>query len=261
MNLMKGDCLNIMRDLPDCSVDIVVTSPPYDSLRDYNGSLSSWGSPEWEACLSQIFRVLKDGSACVWIVGDATVKGSETGSSFRQALYALEIGFKLHDTMIWEKSSFSAVGALKTRYAPCFEYMFVLCKGKLSYFNPIKDKPNKWAGTKNHGTVRQVSGETIPTSSNRPIAEFGQRHNIWRINEEKVLNKLHPAVFPESLVIDHLNSWSAPGSTVLDPFMGSGTTGVAAVNTGRKFIGIERDDKYFAIAQKRIEDALYGDLV
>lgn len=255
-NLMLGDCLERMKEIPDGSVDLTVTSPPYDNLRTYNGDLDDWTAEKWQAVLRELFRATKDGGTVVWIVGDATVKGSETGTSFRQALYAMECGFKLHDTMIWEKSTFSAVGALKQRYAPVFEYMFILVKGSFSTFNPIKDKPNKHAGAAHHGTVRQKDGTTKALSGikqGKTVADFGQRHNVWRVTEEKVLNKLHPAVFPEALVRDHIVSWSNSGDTVLDPFMGSGTTGVACANTDRRFIGIERHEDYFQIAKERIE--------
>lgn len=264
MNLMHGDCLEMMKLIRDGSVDLTVTSPPYDNLRTYNDSLDDWGPKKWEAVLEELWRLTAEGGAVVWIVSDATVKGSETGTSFKQALHGISCGFKLHDTMIWEKSTFSGVGALRTRYAPIFEYMFVFVKGNLKTFNPIKDKKNKSFGRKHSGTVRQPDGSTKPVAgiaTDKTIGEFGQRNNIWRINEEKVLNKLHPAVFPEEIARDHVISWSNPEDVVFDPFLGSGTTGVAAVNTGRQFIGIERDDKYFAIAQKRIEDAMYGDLV
>lgn len=257
-NLMLGDCLECMREIPDGSVDLTVTSPPYDNLRTYNGTLTDWDADKWQAVLRQLFRVTKDGGAVVWIVADATVKGSETGTSFHQAIYAMECGFKLHDTMIWEKSTFSAVGALKQRYAPVFEYMFVFVKGALATFNPIKDKLNKHAGVAHHGTVRQKDGSVRGLSgikSGKTVAEFGQRHNVWKVNEEKYLNKLHPAVFPLSLAQDHVISWSNEGDTVLDPFLGSGTTGVACANTGRRFIGIERDEGYFQIANDRIADA------
>ncbi len=256
--LMLGDCLERMKEIPDGSVDLTVTSPPYDNLRTYNDSLNDWGPEKWTAIISDLFRVTKDGGVVVWIVADATIKGSETGTSFRQALYAMECGFKLHDTMIWEKSTFSAVGALKQRYAPVFEYMFVFVKGAFSTFNPIKDKPNKHAGVAHHGTVRQKDGSVRSLSgikSGKTVAEFGQRHNVWRVNEEKSLNKLHPAVFPLSLAQDHVLSWSHEGDTVFDPFMGSGTTGVACANTGRRFIGIERDGKYFQTAEDRISKA------
>ena len=253
--LMYGDCLERMKEIPDGSVDLTVTSPPYDNLRSYNGNNALWGQHVWEAVIKDLYRVTTDGGVVVWIVADATIKGSETGTSFKQALWAMECGFNLHDTMIWEKSGFSAVGALKTRYAPVFEYMFVFSKNRPSCFTPIKDKPNKHFGVKQHGTVRQKDGTCKPVSgarSGKVIAEFGQRYNVWRVNEEKVFNKLHPAVFPEQLAHDHIISWSMEGHTVLGPFMGSGTTGVACVNTNRKFIGIELDDDYFNKSKDRV---------
>lgn len=258
VELMLGDCLERMKEIQVGSVDLTVTSPPYDNLRTYNDTLNDWTPEKWQAIIRELFRVTKDGGVVVWVVADATVKGAETGTSFRQALYAMEFGFKLHDTMIWEKSTFSAVGALKERYAPVFEYMFVFVRGALSTFNPIKDKPNKHAGVAHNGTVRQKDGSVRSISgikSGKTVAEFGQRHNVWRINEEKALNKLHPAVFPLALAKDHITSWSNDGDTVFDPFMGSGTTGVACANTGRRFIGIERDETYFKIAQDRIYKA------
>jgi site-specific DNA-methyltransferase (adenine-specific) len=262
MNLMHGDCLEMMKLIPDGSVDLTVTSPPYDNLRTYNDTLNDWTTEKWKAILTDLFRVSSPGGVVVWVVSDATVKGSETGTSFKQALYAMDCGFNLHDTMIWNKQEFSAVGSLRSRYAPVFEYMFIFSKGSPKTFNPIKDRVNKSAGRRMVGTVRQADGSTKPRSKNTEIVPLeGQRFNIWDTSAEKRREFDHPAMFPEALAADHIISWSNPGDIVLDPFLGSGTTGVAAVNTGRKFIGIERDDKYFAIAQKRIEDAMYGDLV
>lgn len=250
-----GDCLELMQRVPSGSIDMVVTSPPYDNLRTYNGSLE-WSFEIFQAIAKQLARVLKDGGVIVWNVADATINGSETGTSFRQALYFKdECGLNLHDTMIWQKSTFSAVGALKTRYAPVFEYMFILVKGKLNTFNPIKDRPNKWAGTKHHGTVRQKDGSTkevIGKSSAKEIGEFGQRFNVWQINEEKTENKNHPAVYPIQLANDHILSWSNPGDLVLDPFAGSGTTAIAAERTGRRWICIEKDFAYWAGAYARV---------
>lgn len=154
-----------MKTLPDASVDLVVTSPPYDNLRTYNGS-DTWTFDVFEKIASQIVRLLKSGGVIVWIVADETLNGSETGSSFRQALHFKEVlGMNLHDTMIWNKGGFSAVGALQTRYAPVFEYMFVLTKGKIGSFNPIKDRPNKNAGKTITGTVRNADGSLKPMSS------------------------------------------------------------------------------------------------
>ena len=203
-----------------------------------------------------MYRVTADGGVVVWIVADATIKGSETGSSFRQALWFKDCGFNLHDTMIWAKPGFTAVGTLKIRYASTFEYMFVFSKGCPKTFNPIKDRKNKHPGKKINGTIRQKDGSVKPVSSiGKLYEEYGQRFNVWNIAPEQSQSKrCHPAQFPETLAHDHIISWSNPGDTVLDCFMGSGTTGVACINTGRNFIGIELDDEYFEIAKRRIEE-------
>ena len=251
---MLGDCLERMKEIPDGSVDLTVTSPPYDNLRTYNNTLD-WGEHVWKPVLRELFRVTKQGGVVVWIVNDATIKGSETGTSFRQALYAKEIGFNLHDTMIWNKGSFTAVGALKTSYCPVFEYMFIFSKKKPKTFNPIKDRKNKHFGDKYHQTVRQADGTTKDGhgKGKKRIAEYGQRHNIWlNYPEQSNTKRCHPAQYPENLVKDHIMTWSNEGDTVLDCFMGSGTTGKMALLNNRKFIGIEKDETYFKIAQDRI---------
>ena len=198
MQLIHGDCLEEMKKIPDGSVDLTVTSPPYDNLRTYNNTLD-WGEHVWKPVLRELFRVTKQGGVVVWIVNDATIKGSETGTSFRQALYAKEIGFNLHDTMIWNKGNFTAVGALKTSYCPVFEYMFIFTKNRIATFTPIKDRRNKCFGELFHNTVRQKNGEIKDGCGKgvKKVQEFGQRHNIWEIHPEKDNNKrLHPAIFP-----------------------------------------------------------------
>ena len=257
VDLRFGDCLELMNDIPNGSVDLTVTSPPYDNLRTYNGNIDQWNFEKFKAIAKELFRITADGGVVVWIVADATIKGSETGTSFKQALYFKECGFNIHDTMIWAKPSFTAVGTLKTRYASTFEYMFVFSKGKPKTFNPIKDRKNIYAGKKKHGTIRQKDGSTVPVSSiGKRHSEFGQRFNVWNMPPEQSNSKrCHPAQFPERLAHDHIVSWSNSGDTVLDCFMGSGTAGVACVNTGRNFIGIELDEGYFNIAKKRIEEA------
>ncbi len=249
MNLMLGDCLERMKEIESGSVDLTVTSPPYDNLRTYNNSLD-WSEHVWKPVLQELFRVTKKGGVVVWIVGDATIKSSETGTSFKQALFAMECGFNLHDTMIWNKGGFTAVGALKTRYAQVFEYMFVFVKGKLKTFNPLKDRLNKkQTGTflKNKRLADGSMGE-VGKYGNRN--KYGQRFNIWELaNTDR---SEHPAVFPEKLANDHIISWSNEGDTVLDCFMGSGTTGKMALLNNRKFIGIEKDAGYFEIAKQRL---------
>ena len=253
MNLMLGDCLERMKEIPDGSVDLTVTSPPYDNLRIYNNTLD-WGEHVWKSVLQELFRVTKDGGVVVWIVADATIKGSETGTSFKQALHAMDCGFNLHDTMIWNKPTFTATGALKVRYAQVFEYMFVFSKGKPKAFNPIKDRVNKSFGAKKHGNVRQADGSMKPeTSKGKPYAKYGQRFNVWDMNTElSSKTRLHPAPFPEHLVNDHILSWSNPDDVVFDCFMGSGTTGKMALLNNRNFIGIEKDARYFEIAKQRL---------
>ena len=254
IKLMHGDCLDCMGEIPDGSVDLTVTSPPYDSLRNYNGNNEQWGEHVWRDVISSLHRVTADGGVVVWVVGDATIKGSETGSSFKQALWAKECGFNLHDTMIWSKPTFSAVGALKTRYASVFEYMFVFSKGRPKSFNPIKDRKNKSFGQIiKSPTIRMPDGSIRKNKYNK-IKEFSQRFNIWECaTVSQKGSNVHPAPFPEHLARDHIISWSNEGDTVLDPFMGSGTTGVAAKSLGRSFIGIELDDTYFKITEDRIK--------
>ena len=257
INLMLGDCLERMKEIPDSSIDLTVTSPPYDNLRTYNNTLE-WGEHVWKPVLQELFRVTKDGGVVVWVVGDATIKGSETGTSFRQALYFKEIGFNLHDTMIYQKSGMGACGS-NFAYWQNFEYMFVFSKGKLKTFNPIEDRKNvKKAGCREETTSRrsQEESRTIRRIVNKK--EFGKRFNVWKYDTGKNLSTKdkiafdHPAIFPESLANDHIISWSNENDLVFDPFMGSGTTGKMAKLNNRKFIGIEKDAGYFEIAKQRI---------
>ena len=258
VQITNNDCLLNLRFMREGSVDLTVTSPPYDNLRTYNQDDWSWGESDWKPIIQELYRVTAEGGVVVWVVGDATVKGSETGSSFRQSLWAMDCGFRLHDTMIWNKGGFTAVGALQTRYGPVFEYMFVWSKGKPKSFNPIKDRPNKHAGTREHGTTRLPDGSLIKRPCTNVRATHGQRFNIWQQANPGVKGRKHPATFPEQLAHDHIISWSNEGDMVLDPFMGSGTTGVAAIKSGRSFTGIEIDETYYRIAKDRIEDAQNG---
>tara|TARA_R100001086_G_C11779901_1_gene243338 strand:- start:38 stop:814 length:777 start_codon:yes stop_codon:yes gene_type:complete len=254
ISLYNDDCLKVLPTLKEKSIDLIVTSPPYDDLRNYNKS-SAWNFDIFESVANELQRVLKIGGVIVWVVNDATIKGSETGTSFRQALYFNEIGLNLHDTMIWQKETFTAVGSIKTRYAPVFEYMFVLSKEKPKTFNPINDRPNKSYGRKYSGTIRKKDGTTKKVlNQGKAFKKFGIRHNIWKINSEKSNKTNHPAVFPINLALDHIKTWSDENDLILDCFMGSGTTGIACKNLNRNFIGIELDTEYFNIAKKRIDE-------
>lgn len=243
--IYNEDCLETMARLEDGSIDLTVTSPPYDNLRLYNGY-----SFDFEAVARELYRITKDGGVVVWVVGDATIDGSETGTSFRQALFFKEIGFNLHDTMIYQKHNFSNPST--NRYHQIFEFMFVLSKGKPKTFNALKDRPNVEAGkigSWGKNTSRQVDG-TMVERKRKVNTEFGMRYNIWRIKTE--MKPLHPAPFPEELARDHVLSWSNPGDIVYDPFMGSGTTAKVAIETDRKYLGSEISSEYWEIAQKRI---------
>lgn len=222
-----------MAKMPDNFVDLVLTSPPYDNLRDYEGY-----EFDFESIAKELYRVTK--GVLVWVVGDATIDGSETGSSFRQALRFMDLGFKLHDTMIYEKNS-PAYPANRNgnRYTQIFEYMFVFAKGEVPK-QLIIDKPNKWAGHKD------FSGKL-----KNPVPDFSPRNNIWKYTTS--FNGIkHPAPFPEQLAEDHILSWSSEGQLVYDPFMGSGTTAKAAIELNRNYIGSEISANYVEIANERL---------
>lgn len=255
IELWNGDCLEEMKKIADGSVDLTVTSPPYDNLRTYNGNNVLWGEHVWKAVIQDLFRVTKQGGVVVWVVGDATIKGSETGTSFKQALWAKECGFNLHDTMIWRKTNPPPQTKDGRRYTNSVEYMFVFSKGKVSTFNGLRE-PTKNSGKvlKTNVTQRNADGtmreDRKERRRNTIVLPDKQKSNVWDISCGGHAD--HPATFPEKLAHDHIISWSNEGDTVLDPFMGSGTTGVACKNLSRNFIGIELDQNYFEIAKKRI---------
>jgi site-specific DNA-methyltransferase (adenine-specific) len=249
VDLRLGDCREVLRTLADESIDLTVTSPPYDNLRTYNGYTF-----DFEGIARELYRVTKPGGVVVWVVGDATVKGSETGTSFRQALFFRDMcGFNLHDTMIYDKGGAGGAKGSNSAYWNGFEYMFVLSKGAPKAFNPLQDRPNPSAGRTVTTTRRNTDGSTSNPRT-VTVAEYGRRFNIWTIKDGKRQHE-HPATFPESLARDHILSWSNPGDTVLDPFLGSGTTGKMVVQHGRKFVGIEISPEYLAIATNRIAGA------
>ncbi len=258
IKIYNEDCRETMQRMKEdgTKVDLTVCSPPYDNLRNYHNS-STWNFEVFKEIAKLLYDVTADGGIVVWVVGDATINGSETGTSFRQALYFMECGFKLHDTMLFMKNSSSYPSSRKSkRYTQIFEYMFVFSKGKPKTAHLICDKPNKWAGHVNWGnnTNYNKDGELIPTNNIKPVPDFSPRNNIWKytvgfnVNEGK-----HPAVFPYQLVEDHILSWSNEGDLIFDPFTGSGTTAAAALCNNRRFIGSEIDDIYFGFITKNIE--------
>ena len=237
------------------SIDLTVTSPPYDNLRTYNGY-----SFDFEGVANQLYRVTKTGGVVVWVVGDSTINGSESGTSFRQALYFKEIGFNLHDTMIYQKQNY--VPLTHNRYEQAFEYMFVFSKGKPKTFNPLLVSTKRSGEKKN--PYKTCESQTQDSS-------MRHREKAYIINKTKIKSNIfiygvgknmsskdplafkHPAIFPESLARDHILSWSNPGDIVLDPFSGSGTTPVVAYQNQRQYIGIDISQEYCDIANQRLK--------
>lgn len=244
-----GDSYNILKAFPDECIDLVVTSPPYGNMRKYTGE-SEWNFEFFQKIAKELYRVMKKNGVIVWIVNDKTEKGSETGDSFRQALYFMDIGFKLNDTMIWQKAN-PLPQVKQPRYNQVFEYMFVFSKGVPQTFNPIM-VPCKCAGLNYHSTCKNMGGENGRTKKNFDINKEKVDSNIWEIAVAQ--NKTeHPAVYPYELVKKHILSWSNEGDIVLDPFIGSGTTALAARDLNRKYIGIDISEKYCKITEDRLK--------
>ena len=259
-SLLFGDCLERMKEIPDGSIDLTVTSPPYDNLRTYKDSLV-WNEGVWRDVLRELYRTTKDGGVLVWVVGDSSIGGGETGTSFKQALYAMECGFTLNDTMIYQKPNRRPRQYRAQRYEQCFEYMFVFFKGKrTSVFNEITElcsnagKQVNFTSRDADSSNRFTSGDKLSGNKSVVVKDRKRKGNVWMYSNSG--NKSHPAVFPEELAEDHIISWSNENDNVFDPFMGSGTTGKMALLNNRKFIGIEKVDEYFSIAKDRIEKVL-----
>jgi len=260
--IYNEDCLKTMARMPNNFIDLTVTSPPYDNLRTYNGY-----SFDFESIAKELYRTTKEGGVVVWIVGDATIKGSETGTSFKQALYFKKCGFNLHDTMIFNRHG---KFPNKNRYWQNFEYMFILSKGKPKTFNPMQEQKavstmKRWGNTENTNTrysKRNKDGETevIKSNNNRHLNKTKSKGNIWYIptgnncaTKDKCAFK-HPAIFPEQLSNDHIISWSNEDDIVYDCFAGSGTTAKMSIINKRNWIASETSLEYCKIIKERINN-------
>ena len=251
--------LDTMAKMPDNFIDLTVTSPPYDDLRDYKGY-----SFPFEDIAKELYRVTKEGGVVVWVVSDATIKGSETGTSFKQALYFKDCGFNLHDTMIYNRVS-PFPDAI--RYHQSFEYMFILSKGKPKTFNGLREnKSEKSFTSKKTTTFRNKDGTTKKPNKkaqdrlkNSLNDKTKLMSNIWKIpagfgvsTTDKEAFK-HPAIFPEKLAANHIVSWSNENDLVYDPFMGSGTTAKMSHIYKRRWVGSDMSKEYVDIANKRLK--------
>ena len=243
-----------MRKFAENSIDLTITSPPYDNLRTYKGFIFPF-----EDIVKELYRVTKDGGIVVWIVGDATINGSETGTSFKQALFFMEVGFNLHDTMIFQKTN-PIPQIYRKRYNNIFEYMFVFSKGDVVTHNPIM-VDCLHAGLELNGTTYKnySKGEQKREKQANPVKKEKIKGNIWEYvvgkKAEDQEAKGHPAPFPCALAVDHILSWSNTGDIVFDPMCGSGTTCRSAILNGRKYIGIDISREYCEMARNRIETA------
>ena len=260
-----GNNIDVMKNIASDSIDLTVTSPPYDAMRTYNGKITQQKYNEhytfpFVEMAEELFRITKDGGIVVWVVNDQVIDGGESGNSFRQALKFQEIGFKIYDTMIYHKNSASFPE--KARYSQVFEYMFVFLKGKIpNTVNLIKDKKNAWAGHSTFGTpsVRMKDGSIKKMKEGFVVGEYSTRYNVWNIVNGKgfggdKLSYNHPASFPESLAEDHILSWSNEGDVILDPMCGSGTTLKMSKLNNRNYIGIDINEEYVKLSEERIKD-------
>jgi len=261
ITLYNADNIEILKFLPDESIDMILTSPPYDNLRKYSLKNKKeieklWNFDKFKLIAKELTRILKQGRVIIWIVNDATINCSETGTSFKQALYFMELGLKLHDTMIFKKVN-PIPQIYRKRYNNEFEYMFVFSKGCVKIHNPITVK-TKHNGLKlKNSTYKNFSPDKQKRKKKaKPVKEYKIKGNIWEyvvgVNKIDKEAKRHPAPFPYQLAYDHIISWSNKGDIILDPFMGSGTTGIACIDTDRKFIGIEISKEYCEIAKNRM---------
>tara|TARA_Y100000813_G_C24074537_1_gene310380 strand:+ start:58 stop:864 length:807 start_codon:yes stop_codon:yes gene_type:complete len=253
--IIEGDCVEVLSSIPSNTFDMVITSPPYDNLRKYKGF-----SFNFEKIAENIFRTLKPGRVLIWVVNDATIDGSETFSSFKQAIKFNEIGFKLHDTMIFRKTN-PIPQIYRKRYNNEFEYMFVFSKGRVDVHNPIK-VPCLHGGLELKSTTYKNYSAGIQKRKKpaNPVKDSKIKGNIWEYVVGKNLldkpAKNHPAPFPVKLAMDHIISWTNKGDLILDPMCGSGTSCVAAKLKKRFYTGIDISKEYCDVAKKRIENTL-----
>lgn len=257
-------CLETMSKMPDNFIDCTVTSPPYDDIRNYNKKIKGLSdefngySFPFEEIAKELFRVTKKGGVVVWVINDATHKGSETLNSFRQALFFKEVGFRMHDTMIYRK--LNPMPNSGKRYQQMFEYMFVLSKGSPKTTNiSLRERSNKCEDKRTYRKKKFSRNKDGDFNENDYyVKEMVPDYNIWdfyvgwgNTTKDDVAFE-HPAIFPEELAKRHIESWTNEGELIYDPFMGSGTTSKMSILSNRNYIGSELSEEYCIIESKRL---------
>ena len=257
-------CLETMSKMPDNFIDCTVTSPPYDDIRNYNKKIKGLSdefngySFPFEEIAKELFRVTKKGGVVVWVINDATHKGSETLNSFRQALFFKEVGFRMHDTMIYRK--LNPMPNAGKRYQQMFEYMFVLSKGSPKTTNiSLRERSNKCEDKRTYRKKKFSRNKDGDFNENDYyVKEMVPDYNIWdfyvgwgNTTKDDVAFE-HPAILPEELAKRHIESRTNEGEMIYDPFMGSGTTSKMSILSNRNYIGSELSEEYCIIESKRL---------
>ncbi|HEV8592026.1 MAG TPA: site-specific DNA-methyltransferase [Pyrinomonadaceae bacterium] len=246
------NCIETLRRMTDDMLDMTITSPPYDDLRDYNG----YHFPV-EEISELLFEKTKPGGVVIWVVGDRTVNGSETLTSFQHALTFKSAGFKVHDTMIYAKNNPIPSDCGK-RYRPCFEYMFCFSKGQPKTFNPITQAIKQEKAFKSF-RITKVGRNDLAHDHIAPKERKVNNIFFYNVGTSSSRDKVafeHPAIFPEQLAMDQISTWTDEGDLVYDCFMGSGTTAKAAHFLKRNWVGSEISDEYIRIAEDRLRPHL-----
>ena len=251
--LLTGDCLPLLARLPSGSVDLTVTSPPYDDLRRYD-TPTPLDLPELGEAL---FRVTKDGGVCIVVMGDASRHFAKSLSSFRLALsWCDRAGWRLFETCLYHRHGVPGPW-WRTRLRVDHEFILIFFKGKRpkTFRKERLLIPTKHAGEEvaRRPFPRRGIAWGLPPPT---IAPLQCRGTVWPYSasssERNGVKLGHPATMPDKLAADLIRGFSEPGDLVLDPLMGSGTSVVMAAKLGRRFLGMDASARYVGVARQRM---------